>query len=100
MSNLWDKVYSGKRPKPVESREEFEAKRAALSHRAQVLLERVEQGHWYKAGDSRCPAAMEELWDAGLVTDAGRVEVISSAFVPTVGFTPMQQEQFERRGDW
>jgi hypothetical protein len=70
--------------------------RPELSKRAQALLERIECGEWYKPHGDRLPAAMAELEAAGLVTVAGRVEVISAAYVPTSGYTPCVPERFAK----
>lgn len=66
---------------------------AGLSPRAASLYKRVCDGYWYKAHAENLPKAMDELVEAGLVVLGGRVEVMSSAYVP-IGTKPFRVEQY------
>lgn len=67
-----------------------------LSKRAEKLLARIKDGEWYPAFAKDTPAAMQELVDAGLVHHSGRVARAVLCFVPTLGFKPMQYEDWDR----
>lgn len=58
-----------------------------LSKRAEAMLERLKQGHFYKWDPNTTPAAMKELQAAGLVGTAGRVETVVRCWVPAEGYT-------------
>lgn len=65
-----------------------------LSKRAEILFERLKMGYFYPAFDSKTPAAMKELEDAGLILTAGRVETVRVCYVPRKGFRPLLRESW------
>lgn len=66
-----------------------------LSNNALKVYERLIKGHFYQPHSSKCPKAMQELIDAGLVGIAGRVVVIERCYVPAHGYTPYVAEKFK-----
>lgn len=69
-------------------------KQPQLSKRAAALFERVKNGDWYPAYSLDTPKAMQELIDAGLVMQTGRVQTIVTCYVPVKGFKPLQFERW------
>ncbi len=67
-----------------------------LSKRAEKLYARIKDGRWYPAYAKDTPAAMQELVDAGLVHHGGRIARAVLCFVPSAGFVPMRQEDWDR----
>lgn len=68
---------------------------ATLSKRAEKLLGRICDGHFYRAYSKHEPKAMRELVDAGLVSVCGRVQTIVACYVPRKGYKPFKQEQYK-----
>ena len=71
----------------------YAERRAKLSRNALRMLERIEQGKFYKAYEDE-PATMGELKEAGLVYVCMRVEVVRACYVPACGYTPYREEKF------
>lgn len=65
-----------------------------LSKAAEKLLARVRSGRFYRPYTGRCPKAMKELEEKGLVTLCGRVTRIELCYVPAHGYAPWQDETF------
>lgn len=70
---------------------------ATLSKRAQRLFDLIRNEHrFYKSYQKDTPKAMQELVLAGLVGEAGRVNVIVRCYVPMKGFKPFRMEEWDR----
>lgn len=79
-------------PRPMSRRERQRAEKiASLSARARALLERLQEGRFYKARDPLTPKAMAELEAAGLVCLMARPVEIWACYVP-VGSKPYRAE--------
>jgi hypothetical protein len=70
-----------------------------LSKRALKLLDRLYDGHWYPMQYPEPTGAMKELVDAGFVIGAGRVQVISTVYVPK-GTTAFKLEKIPKKPKW
>lgn len=68
------------------------ADKPKLSKRAEKMLERLKQGHFYKWDPQTTPEAMKELQAAGLVGTCGRVETVVRCWVPAEGYIPYVSE--------
>lgn len=66
-----------------------------LSKAAKRVWKNLCAGKFYqpRAWGTKCPKAMQELVDAGLVVEGGRVQVIGRYYVP-IGTKPFTCEKF------
>lgn len=68
---------------------------AGVSKRAQKMYALMRRGRFYTSEKYMNSPIMRELYDAGLVGQAGRAEVYVACYVPVYGYTPMVREKFE-----
>lgn len=66
-----------------------------LSPNALRVYKNLITGKFYRPHSDRCPKAMAELVEAGLVGTVGRVVTVERCYVPHHGYTAYQPEKFE-----
>jgi len=75
----------------------YDKRVAKLSKVAAKTLNLIEQGRYYRVewhGQRR--KVIQELIDAGLITDTMRPMVFVRAYVPTSGYTPAKHEIYRK----